>query len=125
MAQSRGLPLGLDDSPPEPVLEVAEALVADPVENWDHDHCAFCTREFVEKGAPSDDPDAQTAGYAAIGRGPQGEDDYVAGLTDTEIAAALDCRRGTADSLLSRGRSALQANPLLADLRPRRLQGEA
>lgn len=45
-------------------------------ENWDHDHCAFCTRRFVEKGAPSDDPDAQTRGYAAIGRGPQGEDDY-------------------------------------------------
>jgi RNA polymerase sigma-70 factor (ECF subfamily) len=50
---------------------------------------------------------------------------YVAGLSDSEIAAALDCRRGTADSLLSRGRSALQANPLLADLRPSRLQGEA
>lgn len=50
---------------------------------------------------------------------------YVAGLTDSEIAAALDCRRGTADSLLSRGRTALQANPLLADLRPSRLQGEA
>ena len=50
---------------------------------------------------------------------------YVAGLTDSEIAAALDCPRGTADSLLSRGRAALQANPLLADLRPSRLQGEA
>ncbi|HEX5174686.1 MAG TPA: hypothetical protein VFV91_11150 [Gaiellaceae bacterium] len=45
-------------------------------EGWEHDHCTFCIREFVEQGAPSDDPEAQTAGYAAIGRGPQGEDDY-------------------------------------------------
>ncbi len=50
---------------------------------------------------------------------------YVAGLSDGEIAAALGCPRGTADSLLSRGRTALQANPLLAELRPSRLQGEA
>jgi hypothetical protein len=45
-------------------------------DDWEHDHCAFCTRELVEKGASSDDPDAQTEGYAAIGRGPRGEDDY-------------------------------------------------
>jgi RNA polymerase sigma-70 factor (ECF subfamily) len=49
---------------------------------------------------------------------------YVAGLTDSEIAAALGCGRGTAGSLLSRGRMALQANPLLAEFRPSRLQGE-
>jgi hypothetical protein len=45
-------------------------------QGWEHDHCAFCTREFVEQGAPSDDTAAQTAGYAALGRGPLGEDDY-------------------------------------------------
>ena len=45
-------------------------------EDWDHDHCAFCQRRLVEKGTPSDDPEAQTVGYAAPGRGPQGEDDY-------------------------------------------------
>jgi len=49
---------------------------------------------------------------------------YVAGLTDSEIAEVLGCRRGTACSLLSRGRSALQANPLLAELRPSHLQGD-
>jgi len=49
---------------------------------------------------------------------------YVAGLTDSEIADVLGCRRGTACSLLSRGRSALQANPLLADLRSSHLQGD-
>jgi RNA polymerase sigma factor (sigma-70 family) len=49
---------------------------------------------------------------------------YVADLTDSEIADVLGCRRGTACSLLSRGRSALQANPLLADLRPSHLQGD-
>ena len=49
---------------------------------------------------------------------------YVAGLTDSEIAQVLGCRRGTACSLLSRGRAALQANPLLAELRPSHLQGD-
>jgi RNA polymerase sigma-70 factor (ECF subfamily) len=43
---------------------------------------------------------------------------YVAGLTDSQIAEVLGCRRGTACSLLSRGRAALQASPLLAELRP-------
>jgi RNA polymerase sigma-70 factor, ECF subfamily len=43
---------------------------------------------------------------------------YVAGLTDGEIAVVLGCRRGTAGSLLSRGREALQSNPLLSELRP-------
>ncbi len=45
-------------------------------EDWDHDHCAFCTRKFVASGTPSDAPDVLTAGWAAVGRGPQGEDDY-------------------------------------------------
>ena len=49
---------------------------------------------------------------------------YVAGLTDTEIASALGCRRGTAGALLSRGRATLRANPLLAELRANHLQGE-
>jgi RNA polymerase sigma-70 factor (ECF subfamily) len=48
---------------------------------------------------------------------------YVADLTDAEIAAVLGCRRGTAGSLLSRGRTTLHANPLLAELRPSGLQG--
>lgn len=48
---------------------------------------------------------------------------YVAGLTDSEIAEVLSCRRGTACSLLSRGRTALQANPLLVELRSS-LQGD-
>jgi RNA polymerase sigma-70 factor, ECF subfamily len=49
---------------------------------------------------------------------------YVAGFTDSQIADALGCGRGTVGSLLSRGRASLQANPLLAELRPSRLQGE-
>jgi len=44
--------------------------------DWEHDHCAFCTRKLVEEGVTSDDPDAQTSGYAAVGRGPEGQDDY-------------------------------------------------
>lgn len=46
---------------------------------------------------------------------------YVAGLTDRQIADVLGCRRGTACSLLSRGRTALQSSPLLAELRPNHL----
>ncbi|HLX31797.1 MAG TPA: hypothetical protein VKR79_03395 [Gaiellaceae bacterium] len=45
-------------------------------EGWAHDHCAFCQRRLVEDVATSDDPDARSAGYAAVGRGPNGEDDY-------------------------------------------------
>ncbi len=46
-------------------------------EDWDHDHCAFCAAKFVEDtSTASADPDAQTAGYAALGRGPEGQDDY-------------------------------------------------
>ncbi|HEX5449259.1 MAG TPA: hypothetical protein VFW85_04315 [Gaiellaceae bacterium] len=43
---------------------------------WDHDHCEFCTRKLVEAEALSDYPDAASLGYAAVGRGPGGEDDY-------------------------------------------------
>jgi RNA polymerase sigma-70 factor (ECF subfamily) len=46
---------------------------------------------------------------------------YVGGLTDSQIADVLGCRRGTACSLLSRGRTALQSSPLLAELRPNHL----
>jgi RNA polymerase sigma-70 factor (ECF subfamily) len=46
---------------------------------------------------------------------------YVAGLTDSQIATVLGCRRGTACSLLSRGRAALQSSPLLGELRPNHL----
>lgn len=41
---------------------------------------------------------------------------YVHDLNDREIAAALDCRRGTANALLSRGRAALRQSPALKDL---------
>lgn len=40
---------------------------------------------------------------------------YVHDLSDAEIADALGCRRGTADSLLSRGRALLRENISLAD----------
>ena len=43
-------------------------------ESWEHDHCAFCTRKFVEAGRSLGD--AVTIGYAAVGRGPEGQDDY-------------------------------------------------
>lgn len=41
---------------------------------------------------------------------------YVHDLNDREIAAALGCRRGTANALLSRGRAALRDCPALQDL---------
>lgn len=37
---------------------------------------------------------------------------YVHDLNDREIAAALGCRRGTANALLSRGRAGLRNCPL-------------
>lgn len=40
---------------------------------------------------------------------------YVHDLSDEEIAKALRCRLGTAQSMLSRARVALRANPVLAD----------
>jgi RNA polymerase sigma factor (sigma-70 family) len=41
---------------------------------------------------------------------------YVHDLTDREIAAALGCRRGTANALLSRGRAALREDAELQEL---------
>jgi RNA polymerase sigma factor (sigma-70 family) len=41
---------------------------------------------------------------------------YVHDLTDREIAAALGCRRGTANALLSRGRAALREVAELQEL---------
>lgn len=41
---------------------------------------------------------------------------YVHDLPDREIAAALGCRRGTANALLSRGREALRRIPELQEL---------
>jgi hypothetical protein len=41
---------------------------------WDHDHCDFCMENFVE--APTADLDGRTEGYGAVGRGPEGQDDY-------------------------------------------------
>lgn len=41
---------------------------------------------------------------------------YVHDLPDREIAAAMGCRRGTVNALLSRGRSALRQSPVLRDL---------
>lgn len=41
---------------------------------------------------------------------------YVRDLTDREIAAAMGCRRGTVNALLSRGRSTLRRSPALRDL---------
>jgi RNA polymerase sigma-70 factor (ECF subfamily) len=40
---------------------------------------------------------------------------YVHGLTSDEIAAALGCRAGTVDSLLSRARAVLRSSPALSD----------
>ncbi len=41
---------------------------------------------------------------------------YVHGLSSEEASAALGCRAGTVDSLLSRARTALRFDPLLANL---------
>lgn len=41
---------------------------------------------------------------------------YVHGLTDREVAAALGCRRGTANSLLSRARATLRGVPALKEI---------
>jgi RNA polymerase sigma factor (sigma-70 family) len=43
---------------------------------------------------------------------------YVHDLTDAEIADALGCRRGTANSLLSRGRALLRRDPVMAQFGP-------
>jgi RNA polymerase sigma factor (sigma-70 family) len=41
---------------------------------------------------------------------------YVHDLSDREIAAALGCRRGTANALLSRGRASLRQIPALEEI---------
>lgn len=41
---------------------------------------------------------------------------YGRDLNDREIAAAMGCRRGTVNALLSRGRSSLRRSPALRDL---------
>jgi RNA polymerase sigma factor (sigma-70 family) len=43
---------------------------------------------------------------------------YVHDLSEAQIAEVLECRPGTAASLLSRGRAALRRHPGLADLAP-------
>jgi RNA polymerase sigma-70 factor (ECF subfamily) len=43
---------------------------------------------------------------------------YVHDLSDAQIAIALECRAGTAHSLLSRGRAALRRDARLSDLAP-------
>jgi hypothetical protein len=42
--------------------------------SWEHDHCDFCQRKLVQ--APTADLDSRTEGFAAVGRGPEGQDDY-------------------------------------------------
>jgi hypothetical protein len=44
--------------------------------DWDHDHCDFCQRKFVEANGHPEDDDEKTVGYAAVGTGPEGQDDY-------------------------------------------------
>jgi hypothetical protein len=50
---------------------------------WEHDHCEFCHAKFIDPAfseahaaLASGDDTAQTEGYAALGTGPEGEDDY-------------------------------------------------
>lgn len=45
-------------------------------ETWEHDHCEMCARKFVESDSTREDSETVTAGFAAVGRGPKGEDDY-------------------------------------------------
>jgi hypothetical protein len=41
---------------------------------WEHDHCSLSTRKLVEK--PTGAADELTEAWAAVGRGPAGQDDY-------------------------------------------------
>jgi hypothetical protein len=63
-------------------------------EDWDHDHCVFCQRKLVEDVARFDDPDAVSVAYAAVGRGPNAEDDYywVCGDCFSDFRARFDWR---------------------------------
>jgi hypothetical protein len=50
-------------------------------EAWEHDHCAFCWAKFVDPDSSEarrarEDSQVLTEGYAALGAGPNGEDDY-------------------------------------------------
>ena len=52
-------------------------------ETWEHDHCEFCWAKFVDPSFSEThaqlferDPEVLTEGYAALGTGPNGEDDY-------------------------------------------------
>ena len=49
----------------------------------DHDHCEFCWAKFVDPARSEaharmvrDDPEILTEGFAVIGGGPNGENDY-------------------------------------------------
>ena len=50
---------------------------------WEHDHCEFCWAKFMDPNVSAehrkfieDNPDVLTAGYAARGTGPEGQNDY-------------------------------------------------
>jgi hypothetical protein len=50
---------------------------------WDHDHCQFCWAKFVDPESSEahgrlarEDPEILTEGYATLGTGPEGQDDY-------------------------------------------------
>ena len=52
-------------------------------ETWEHDHCVFCATKFIDPAFSEahaamvrDDPAVRTEGYAALGTGPEGQDDY-------------------------------------------------
>lgn len=52
-------------------------------ETWEHDHCEFCWAKFVDPAFSEaharlvrEDHEVLTEGYAALGTGPEGEDDY-------------------------------------------------
>ena len=52
-------------------------------ETWEHDHCEFCWAKFVDPAFSEahaqlvrDEPTVLTEGYAALGTGPHGEDEY-------------------------------------------------
>jgi RNA polymerase sigma factor (sigma-70 family) len=66
---------------------------------------------------------ARAALAAALGRLPPRQRvalalRYVHDLSEREVAAALGCRLGTAQSLLSRGRARLRRDPRLSELAP-------
>ena len=54
-----------------------------PRPEWDHDHCEFCWAKFVDPAfsewharVAREDPKVLTEGYATLGTGPAGQDDY-------------------------------------------------